>query len=89
MMKSSPPGTGTSPIEVTNISAHGLWLLVNQTEYFLAYSDFPWFRQAKLDDILKVELHHGEHFYWPQLDVDLSLDCVLHPEKYPRVSVNP
>ena len=26
----------------------------------------------------------GEHFYWSALDVDLTLDMIDHPEKYPR-----
>ena len=30
-------------IEVTNISAHGVWLLAGEEEIFLSYEDFPWF----------------------------------------------
>jgi hypothetical protein len=33
----------TVEVEVTNISAHGLWLLSRDKELFLSYEDFPWF----------------------------------------------
>jgi hypothetical protein len=27
-----------------------------------------------------------EHFRWPELDVDLSLESIRHPEKFPKKS---
>ena len=71
--------------EVTNIDRFGFWLLVNDKEYFLPYADFPWFRQAKVDQILNVELLHGDHLHWPALDVDLSLDALEQPEAFPLI----
>ena len=32
--------------EVTNISAHGLWLLIDGREIFLPFDEFPWFKLA-------------------------------------------
>jgi hypothetical protein len=72
-----------SPVEVGNIDAHGLWLLVDGKEHFLPYEDFPWFRNATVAQIAKVELAHGDHLYWPDLDVDLSLDSLDRPESFP------
>ncbi|HSN75296.1 MAG TPA: DUF2442 domain-containing protein [Anaerolineae bacterium] len=68
-----------------NISQHGFWLLVHGKEYFLAFDDFPWFRNATIVDILAVELPQPDHLYWPALDVDLHLDSLEHPERYPLV----
>ena len=42
------PGTSTFPVEVTNVSRHGLWLLVGDEELFLPFEHFPWFRDAVL-----------------------------------------
>jgi hypothetical protein len=70
-------------IEITNISIHGIWLYVKGKEYFLPYEDYPWFKDARLSEIHHVQLLHENHLYWPKLDVDLSLDCLEHPEKYP------
>jgi hypothetical protein len=80
------PGAITSTAEVTNISQHGFWMLVDGQEFFLPFEEFPWFRQAPVDAILRLERPSPEHFYWPDLDVDLGLDSIEHPERYPLKS---
>ena len=85
-MKSAPPGPGTSAVEVTNISQHGFWLLLNDEELFLAFTQFPWFRDAPVGRILRVELPSPRHLYWPELDIDLDVESVRHPESFPLVS---
>ncbi len=72
--------------EITNISLHGIWLFHNQKEYFLPYSDFPWFKEAKVQHILNLEIPSENHFYWPDLDIDLNLDSITNPEDYPLIS---
>ena len=71
-MKYESIGAGTSKAEVLNVSPHGFWVMVAAKEYFLDYADFPWFRNATLSQLFNVELHNGEHLYWPELDVDLD-----------------
>ena len=85
-MKSANTGIGTSNPEVLNLSPHGFWLMVDGAEFFLAFDDFPWFRSATMEQIFAVELYHGTHLYWPALDVDLSLDQILHPEQFPLIA---
>ena len=80
------PGTSTSAPEVTNISQHGLWLLLDGRELFLPFADFPWFRKASVAAITRVERPQPHHLYWPALDVDLTVDSIEHPEKYPLVA---
>lgn len=75
----------TINIEVLNISKHGLWLLLRQREYFLAFKNFPWFKEATISSVLHVELPQPHHLYWPDLDVDLELESLEMPEKYPLV----
>ena len=84
--KSRTAGDSTSELEVANISAHGLWLYWDGTEHFLPYDDFPWFREANVGQIVNVEAVSSTHAYWPDLDVDLSLDSIERPEKYPLKS---
>ena len=79
-MKSETPGTNTSALEVTNISRHGFWLLVDGRELFLPFEEFPWFKQASIEAILAVERPRAHHLYWPQLDVDLTIDSIEHPQ---------
>lgn len=76
-------GTSISDIEITNISIHGIWLYVKGKEYFLPYDEYPWFRDARFSEIQYVQLLNEGHLYWPKLDVDLSIECLEYPEKYP------
>jgi hypothetical protein len=80
------PGSATSEAEVTNISKHGVWLLIDDREHFLPFAEFPWFKQAPIEAILHLERPSPRHLHWPDLDVDLSLDSVEHPERYPLKS---
>ena len=85
-MKSIALGKSISKVEVTNITKHGFWLIVGEEELFLPFKDFPWFKNATLQSILNVELHGSEHLHWPDLDVDLTLESIQHPEKYTLIS---
>ena len=85
-MKSEITGDATSRAEVLNVSPHGFWLLLDGREHFLDAENFPWFRRATLEQLFEVEVHHGDHLYWPQLDVDLDLDRLEHPERYPLIA---
>jgi hypothetical protein len=77
------PGTAASTAEVTNISKHGFWLLDDGRELFLAFQEFPWFKQAAVEAIVRLERPTPGHLHWPDLDVDLALDSIEHPEHYP------
>jgi len=77
------PGTSTLQADVTNISQHGFWLLVDDRELFLPFEQFPWFKAAAVKAILNVERPHARHLPWPDLDVDLTIDSIEHPENYP------
>jgi len=85
-VKSSKRGKNTLRPEVTNISEHGFWIFFNGKEYFLAFEQFPWFRNATVRHISDIQLLHHEHLYWPILDVDLSLNIIEHPEKYKLIA---
>ncbi len=82
-MNSEQLGKTVSDLEVTNISTHGIWLLVGEREFFLSYEDFPWFKEVPIGNILQVEQPTPGHFYWPDLDVDLGIESIEHPERFP------
>jgi hypothetical protein len=84
--KSAGVGGGISKAEALNVSPHGFWLFAAGREYFLGFDDFPWFRAASVGQLFKVEFSHGDHLYWPELDVDLDLDRIEHPENFPLVA---
>ena len=72
--------------EVTSISRHGFWILLQGRELFVSFRDFPWFRNASITDVLDLTVPHPGHLYWPRLDIDLSVESIEHPERYPLVS---
>ena len=84
-MKSSSAGKSISA-RVENISAFGIWILIKGKEYFLDYENYPYFRDHTVGAIQNVKLLHGRHLYWPDLDVDLEIDNLENPEKYPLKS---
>lgn len=85
-MSSEPRGIGTLTVEVTNITAHGVWMLAGERELFMSYEDFPFFKGASVGKILNVEQANPGHFYWPELDIDLGLETIEYPERYPLVA---
>ncbi len=85
-MTSDALGTHTSEAEVTNISKHGFWILLDEREIFLPFEQFPWFKAAPVAAILNLERPMPHHLYWPDLDVDLTVESIEHPDRYPLVS---
>ena len=71
--RSVPPGPSTSGPEVTNVSPNGFWLLLDSEELFLPFAEFPWFEQATIGQLNRVERPHPGHLYWPELDIDLHM----------------
>ncbi|HHD63970.1 MAG TPA: DUF2442 domain-containing protein [Desulfobulbaceae bacterium] len=82
-MSSLAHGKNTLSVEVTNISMHGVWLLAHGKELFMSYDDFPWFKDQPVKTILHVEEQSHGHFYWPEIDVDLTEQIIEHPERFP------
>jgi len=61
-------------------------LLLGDEELALPYTDFPWFKKATVEQILTVERPSENHLYWPDLDIDLSVESLRRPEAFPFVS---
>lgn len=55
-MRSGQLGKSTSAAEVTNVSQHGFWLLLDEEERFLPFEQFPWFAEASIAQLLRF--HH-------------------------------
>lgn len=85
-MRSALRGRSTSEVEVSNVSRHGFWLLLGDRELFVGFEQFPWFRDVAVGKIWNVELQSPAHLYWPDLDIDLDVESIEHPERFPLVS---
>ncbi len=76
----------TLDVEVTNVSSHGFWLLLDKKERFVSFNTFPLFSEASITQLTNIELPSPHHLHWPDLDIDLAVDSLDHPERYPLVS---
>jgi hypothetical protein len=85
-MKSGTLGSDTLEVGVTQISQHGIWLLLGEKEFFLSFDNFPWFKNAAVSAIHNVSLLNRNHLYWPDLAVDLAVESLEHPERFPLIA---
>lgn len=84
--RSEPLGNSTSAVEVTSISRHGFWLWLRDRELFVAFADFPWFELVPIGKLVNVQWPSEDHLYWPDLDIDLSVRSIEHPQDFPLIS---
>jgi len=79
-------GHATSVVEVTHVSRHGFWLLLDDEELLVPFHEFPWFRDATIGQLSTVEWPAPDHLHWPELDVDLSVSSIRDPAAFPLIS---
>lgn len=78
--------TDCSIAEVTHVFRDGFWLQLHDEELLVPFAEFPWFRNATIDQLMSVEWPTKDHLYWPLLDVDLSVSSIRKPADFPLVS---
>ena len=81
--KLNQAGKSTSVAEVQGISQHGFSILIDDREFFLPFVNYPWFKQATVQQIYEMQYQYGKHLHWPSLDVDLEVASLEYPEAYP------
>jgi len=79
-------GTSTSRPEVTHVSKHGFWMLLDTEELLVPFEHFPWFKKATIEQLSDVQWPTENHLYWPQLDIDLSIESIRNPAAFPLVA---
>jgi hypothetical protein len=82
-MKSEVVGKATSDVEITNIDMQGIWLLMNDKEFFLAFEQFPGFRDATVGEIHNVRLEGDSELHWPDLKVRVPVTSIGTPTPIP------
>ncbi len=86
MRKSGRLGKISSGCEVTTVTPFGVWVLAHGKEYFLDHDSYPWFREEAVEDVLSVVSPGPDHLRWPSLDIDLHIDSLENPERYPLIA---
>ncbi len=83
MIMSSFFDNSPTSVSVLMINGQGIMISVGGQDYFLSYNRIPWMREASINDVLNVQMCGNEAVEWPALDIDLELDSLRHPERYP------
>jgi len=83
MQNNSKNNTNGTSVSVLMINAQGIMISVGGQDFFLSYNRIPWMREASIKDVLDVQMCGSEAIEWPNLDVDLEIDSLRHPERYP------
>ena len=69
--------------DVLMINDRGIMISVQGQDYFLSYNRVPWMKDATINEVLDVRVSGNNAIEWPKLDVDLEVDSLRHPERYP------
>ena len=83
MKNGSENNTSNTSVSVLMINGQGIMITVGGQDFFLSYNRIPWMREASIKDVLNVQMCGDEAIEWPALDVDLEIESLRHPERYP------
>ena len=75
--------TSSISVDVLMINDRGIMISVQGQDYFLSYNRVPWMLDATINEVLDVQMSGKNAIEWPKLDVDLEVDSLKHPERYP------
>ena len=85
MQTDSKSNTSSTSVSVLMINAQGIMLSVLGNDYFLSYNRIPWMQDAPIRSVLNVQMSGSRAIEWPDLDVDLEIESLNHPERYPLI----
>jgi hypothetical protein len=72
--------------KVLSITTQGIWLFAQGEKMFMPHEQFPWFRAASVAAVFDIESVGRGGLRWPALDIDLHIDSIRCPEKYPLIA---
>lgn len=72
-------------VSVLMINSQGIMLSVQGNDFFVSYNRMPWLKDARISDVLNVRMSGRSAIEWETLGVDLEIDSLKHPERYPLI----
>ena len=85
MQTISSNNSASTLASVLMINAQGIMLSVLGRDYFLSYNRIPWMQDAPIRSVLNVQMSGPDAIEWPNLNVDLEIESLQHPERFPLV----
>jgi hypothetical protein len=65
------------------VGRDGFWLISQDREFFVPFCNYPVFLQATIEQIYHMEEIAPGQLHWGLIDVDIELDALENPERYP------
>ena len=81
----SKGNTLNTSVSVLMINDKGMMISVDNQDYFLSFNRVPWMKDASIRDVLNVKKQGRSAIEWPSLDVDLEIESLKHPERFPLI----
>jgi hypothetical protein len=69
--------------EVTNISSIGFWVIIEDKEYFIAFKDYPEFKNIPVQDVFEMKMLSPDQLCWEKHDIDIELSALENPNLFP------
>ena len=85
MQTTSNINSQSTSVGVLMINAQGIMISVDGNDYFLSYNRVPWMEDASIRSVLNVKKEGRSGITWPDLDVELEIESLRHPERYPLI----
>lgn len=85
METNSNANSQNTSVSVLMINMQGIMLSVQGRDYFLSYNRVPWMKDARISDVLNVKMCGHSAIEWETLGVDLEIESLKHPERYPLI----
>ena len=85
MLTDSKNNSVSTSASVLMINGQGIMISVQGNDYFLSYNRIPWMQDAPIRSVLNIKMSGPTAIEWPDLDVDLEIESLRHPERYPLV----
>ena len=83
MQTTSKNNISSTSVDVLMINEKGVMISVQGQDYFLSFNRVPWMRDATINEVLDVQMSGKNAIEWPKLDIDLEVESLKHPERYP------
>ncbi len=82
-MNLSNSGINTLDYEITAITKNGIWIFINEKEYFIPFKNYPELLKLNLKELLDVKFNPPDHLYWENADIDIELNALEEPKNFP------
>ena len=73
-------------VRIERVASEGFWLKLGSEVLFVPFAGFPWFKDVLIAKLANVKRPQPHHLHWPDLDIDLAVESIRDPKKFPLIA---